>query len=399
MKPIAKFWSAGSRSVLSITFVAFILAGLATRTVLVVWAWPLIEPDPLALARIYAIGFVYDLALSLYAVLPLAAYACLAPARLWQGKANRIAMHGFFVLVFATLIFTFCAELLFWEEFAVRFNFIAVDYLVYTHEVVQNIMESYPMPALVAGLLAGALTIWRMLRQRIGEAMDVRPPLTRRLAVLAALGLAATVAILGLDQRLHHLGTNNYRNELASSGPYQFFAAFRNNELDYAQNFAPLPEAEVAAELRHVVARPGETFLDNAEPMDIVRHVPSTRPADSLNIVLVMVESFSPHFLGYFGGKDDLAPNLDALIDESLFSTISTPRAHVPCGGWKRSLCPYRQPRDARSSSGWDANRASGRLAVCSAIRVIPLNLFTAGTVISTIWRRSFPAADMTSTT
>jgi len=300
-------------------FVAFILAGLTTRTVLVVWAWPLIEPDPLALARIYAVGFVYDLALSIYALLPLAAYACLAPARLWRTKANRIAMHGFFVLVFATLIFTFCAELLFWDEFAVRFNFIAVDYLVYTHEVIQNIMESYPMPALVAGLLAGALAIWRMLRGRIGAAIDARPPLARRLAVLASLCLVATVAILGLDQRLHHLGSNSYRNELASSGPYQFFAAFRNNELDYAQNFASLPEAEVAVELRHVLARPDETFLDNAEPMDIARHVPPSRPADHLNVVLVMVESLSPGFMHYFNGESDLTPNLDALVGESLF--------------------------------------------------------------------------------
>ena len=31
------------------------------------------------------------------------------------------------------------AELLFWDEFTSRFNFVAVDYLVYTNEVIGNI--------------------------------------------------------------------------------------------------------------------------------------------------------------------------------------------------------------------------------------------------------------------
>ena len=34
------------------------------------------------------------------------------------------------------------AEWLFWDEFGGRFNFIAVDYLLYTHEVLGNIWES-----------------------------------------------------------------------------------------------------------------------------------------------------------------------------------------------------------------------------------------------------------------
>ena len=37
------------------------------------------------------------------------------------------------------------SEWFFWSEFGVRYNFIAVDYLVYTNEVVGNIMESYPV--------------------------------------------------------------------------------------------------------------------------------------------------------------------------------------------------------------------------------------------------------------
>lgn len=37
------------------------------------------------------------------------------------------------------------SEYFFWNEFGVRYNFIAVDYLIYTNEVIGNIMESYPV--------------------------------------------------------------------------------------------------------------------------------------------------------------------------------------------------------------------------------------------------------------
>jgi phosphoglycerol transferase MdoB-like AlkP superfamily enzyme len=313
------FRLAGSRSIITIAFLSFLIAGFVTRSVLLAWGWAAADLDPAAVMEIYAVGFVYDLALALYATLPLALYVGLMPSRWWFSRLNRVAMHVFFVLAFALLIFTFCAELLFWDEFSVRFNFIAVDYLVYTHEVIRNIVESYPIAWLLIALFLGSLAIWAMLRRVIAKAIDARPLFSRRLVSLSIHGLAVAIAVFGLDQRLHDLGPNTYRNELAASGPYQLFAAFRNNELDYKRNFASLPDAEVAAELRHILGHPGETFLDEKEPVDIIRHVPHAHPAHRMNVVLVTVESLSAGFLGYFGNGDSLTPELDALIDESLF--------------------------------------------------------------------------------
>jgi hypothetical protein len=41
----------------------------------------------------------------------------------------------------------------------VRFNFIAVDFLVYTREVVGNIRESFPVSTLLGGLAVAALAL------------------------------------------------------------------------------------------------------------------------------------------------------------------------------------------------------------------------------------------------
>jgi hypothetical protein len=56
------------------------------------------------------------------------------------------------------MLFVATAEWLFWDEFGVRFNFIAVDYLVYSKEVVNNILESYPIYPLLAALVV--LAVW-----------------------------------------------------------------------------------------------------------------------------------------------------------------------------------------------------------------------------------------------
>jgi hypothetical protein len=64
-------------------------------------------------------------------------------------KIHRLLFLAVFFIATYLLIFNAVSEWFFWEEFGKRFNFIAVDYLVYTHEVIHNILESYPIPLLV----------------------------------------------------------------------------------------------------------------------------------------------------------------------------------------------------------------------------------------------------------
>ena len=49
-------------------------------------------------------------------------------------------------------MFVSVAEFVFWNEFASRFNFIAVDYLIYTREVIGNIRESYSLAPLFGAI-------------------------------------------------------------------------------------------------------------------------------------------------------------------------------------------------------------------------------------------------------
>jgi hypothetical protein len=63
--------------------------------------------------------------------------------------------------------------------FASRFNFIAVDYLVYTHEVLGNIWESYPVATWLALLLIPALATTFLLARPIVASFDAPVPFSR----------------------------------------------------------------------------------------------------------------------------------------------------------------------------------------------------------------------------
>lgn len=68
-------------------------------------------------------------------------------------KTIRLALFSLTIFLFVLLIIqNAVSEFFFWNEFGVRYNFIAVDYLVYTNAVIGNIMESYPVVPLFAGV-------------------------------------------------------------------------------------------------------------------------------------------------------------------------------------------------------------------------------------------------------
>ena len=184
---------AGRFEMLAWMLVALLAYSTATRIGLTALSWAQLPGDPLLLGRIFAVGWVYDLAFYAYALIPVAFYVALLPERWWSSAANRWWVRG---CAFATLYglgFVAVAEFLFWDEFQARFNFIAVDYLVYRREVTDNIQESYPLAVLLTGILVVTLLIERWLWPRLARSLHPRPGSSRhaRVVVLGLL-LAAT---------------------------------------------------------------------------------------------------------------------------------------------------------------------------------------------------------------
>lgn len=309
---------------LAIIALTWLAVFFLTRTVLLVSHWTQASLSLTGLPSLYGIGLVYDLAFLLYALAPMALYLLLCPNLLWRQRWHQRVLLGLSGLSLFVMLFTAVAEWLFWDEFGVRFNFIAVDYLVYSKEVLDNILESYPVYPLLAllGLIATGLT-W-LLRPAIMAALQAPrlPPAGVGMGLVVLLGLLGLNSLLIGQDAPRSTGGNAYQRELASSGPFQFFAAFRNNELDYRQFYSTLPEPAVASLLRDEVGEPNARFI-GSDPEDIRRVIDNPGIARSLNVVLVTVESLSARYLGSFGDPRGLTPNLDALRGQSLtFSNL-----------------------------------------------------------------------------
>jgi len=117
--------------------------------------------------RLYGEGAIYDLTFLLYALAPLALYLLLCPAWLWRKRWHLRLLQVAMTFGVFLMLFTAVAEWLFWDEFGVRFNFIAVDYLVYSDEVINNILESYPVYPLLAALTVIAVITTALLQPRV----------------------------------------------------------------------------------------------------------------------------------------------------------------------------------------------------------------------------------------
>jgi len=264
-------------------------------------------------------GIAFDLATLSYALLPLALYLLLVPRRFATHRWHSWLVRLLFTLFVALLIFDGCAEYLFFDEFGTRFNFIAVDYLIYTTEVIGNIRESYPLTTIFSGIAAAALGIVWLMRNLLDKAAQATfHGSYRRFGALSMLCAAITFAGVNVSRSV--ISSNNFANELAGNGIYNLFAAFVNNELSFTRFYRTEPEKQVLDRLRVLVSESNNSYLD-AKSGRFTRQIRGEGTEKRLNLVVVVEESLSAEYLGSFGNKDRITPNLDRLAGQSLLFT------------------------------------------------------------------------------
>jgi hypothetical protein len=88
------------------------------------------------LVRIYASGLFFDLGTATFFILFYAVYVFIFPKKLTGSIIDKILTYVILSITLFITLFGFLGEFPFWEEFNTRYNFIAVDYLIYTYEVV-----------------------------------------------------------------------------------------------------------------------------------------------------------------------------------------------------------------------------------------------------------------------
>ena len=259
--------------------------------------------------QVLAVGLWFDINALCFLLVPFLFTSMLLPNKL---RAKPWLNKGRWVLAFLVtfgLIFGAVSEYIFWQEFTTRFNFIAVDYLIYTTEVIGNIRESYPVPLILLGiaLIVGAILL--VLSRFVS--FDVRPRSYKKKASL----LLALIALPVLSFKLANVdqmefGKNAYANELAGNGVYSFSAAARRNELDYDKFYKTIPDALALNTLQAQGVKLAAPANKDGVMGTFTRH--------PKNVVLISIESLSAEYVGVYGNKQNLTPYLDKLATESV---------------------------------------------------------------------------------
>jgi len=313
-----------SRFRLALALALFLVVlGSLTRLALVV-AGSTGTSRPLAeLLRIFAAGALLDLWVAAWCVLPWVVYLALLPERLWQARWQKVALGAALAAALYGALFAAAAEWFFFEEFDSRFNFVAVDYLIYPTEVVTNIWQSYPTGKILVAIAAIVAALLLGLRSRLSCAWERPTPLAGRLAVLCAHGgLLALLALSCSPRTLIDHSPDRVVRELTSNGTYAFGEALLGLDAPYAGLYATRGESENHRRLEALLREPASAPVALATGSS-ARAIRALSPARPWNVVLLLEESFGSEFVGALhpGNDDGLTPEFDALAAEGVLFT------------------------------------------------------------------------------
>lgn len=209
-----------------------------------------------------------------------------------------------------TIVFNAVSEYFFWNEFGVRYNFIAVDYLIYTNEVIGNIIESYPVIPLFSGILFVSTVVTFFIYGKTRDFLSDLPNFSQKLILLISFVGLSLLSLWFLPKLENPKSDNVFANEITSNGLYKFYYAFTHSELDYFKFYPVLPEKQTEQAFLNYLG--GEKLLRNIEGKGEEMHK---------NVVLISVESLSAEFMKHYGDKENTTPFLDSLAQKSLLFT------------------------------------------------------------------------------
>ncbi len=267
---------------------------------------------------------------------------------LWRVLFRVAITVGFMIGVFLLI-----SEWYFFDEFQSRFNTVAIDYLLYTHEVFTNIRESYPVPAIIlaCGLGGGGIS-WLAFRRF--PPVWRGTPLTGKAAL--ALGWPAVAALGFISVQPAETGFSTQRevNELANNGWASAIRAAWSRDLEFDPFYVSMPRDMAFRRARLQLAEPGVEFIGPEVPdapkpgadgkidpvenekwldaarLSLIRRVSGDPEKPRRNVCLLLEESLGSEFVGALGRVDEngkphtLTPELDRLANEEgmLFTKI-----------------------------------------------------------------------------
>jgi len=289
------------------------------------YLWVTFDSKPSAVGVSTAVikGIGFDVVSSAFLFLMLALALALVPTKFLRSKLGHVGITLLTSLPLLLVFFMSLAEIFFFAEFHSRFNFIAVDYLVYSHEVIRNAVESYPLHWIFSGLLlVWGLFLYWIYRKSSCLQYQSHSLASRILVASVAAAPLAPLAWIGEDSLIAN--EPYWTRELSKNTLFTLFAAYNRNAISFHEFYTTLNstnahhiahewlEEEEGEELNHLEA-------DTEDETSIIRNISAPGSQKNWNVVLVIIESLSARYMGQYGNTNGLTPNLDRLANEGVF--------------------------------------------------------------------------------
>lgn len=254
-------------------------------------------------------GFIFDFKVSLIFFFPALLFILINRKPEFSHRLRKIWLASVLFTLFV-VGFNLISEYFFFQEFKDRYNFIAVDYLVYTNEVLANIWESYSVGKFLTVIfilsIGGTYAVSKIFQ-------TVSLTKTTNMGKVSLLIGYVVVVLFSYSFIKEDYLLNNVSDQqalVAKNGVVSLFTAYFKNEIKYDQYYTKL-DSKVAEEIVREKM--------NSRGTSLISKIQTDKPVKKLNVILVLMESLSAKYMGTYGGKENITPNLDRLTSEGLF--------------------------------------------------------------------------------
>lgn len=312
-----------SRYRLPAVFVGFyMIVWLLTRLGLLLFQHALARNGAGRVLEALAVGEGFDLVSALWLAAPLVLFLTVLPERWFRWRITRGVLFLWMAIATFSGLFVAAAEYFFFEEFNGRFNFVAVDYLIYPTEVVDNIWQSYHTGIILAVIAIATVILLYVLGRPMRAAWVHRASGLQRLAFLGVYAMVLAVATMAVSPALARISDDRALNELAGNGYYSFWMALLGSDAPYDGLYATRPQAANLARLHRLLAEPAAAPAAFAADSTL-RPILPLSPERRMNVVIVLEESLGSEFIGALNPsvKESLTPRFDALAREGTLLT------------------------------------------------------------------------------
>lgn len=307
---------------LKIATLLILAVSLLTRLTLAVLYWSQIGSSGWLSPLSLIVGSLFDIFIAFCTTAPFAVFLAFSPKRLLQWAPVRLLLvFGFFLFTYGA-IYLGVVEVFFFDEFNSRFNYVAVDYLLYPHEVFINIWDSYPVLEILIAVFVVTSTITYWATPRLRAAWAGPKSVFTRLKMIAVYTVVIAVGYLGLNINLSRISSNRVLNEITANGVYSFFYSAFTNQLDCDIYYSRVSDREAIQRLRSQLNAPNATFSEPIDSLNITREIVDPDIPHKFNIVLVLEESLGSLFVGSLHPEGPACtPKFDSLAENGLFFT------------------------------------------------------------------------------